>query len=165
MAPKVGVVDLPAWNPADKISLGGALIQTAMFPFGCFSSLHPGEASTYRYLYTLLHSYAHLFTKTVELSGLDVGSLGNTCFRPTLRSWSIATAPQWTWVIFHRCGVTSTTNSSINYLILRRIVATPAVYATSTAARAQTASWYRRRHAIARINCFLVPCFGWARAT
>lgn len=78
---KVGVVDLPAWNPADKISLGGALIQTAE-PFGrYFSSLHPGEASTYRYLYTLLHSYAHLFTKTVaELSGLDVGSLGEYLF-------------------------------------------------------------------------------------
>lgn len=78
---KVGVADLPAWNPADKISLGGALIQTAE-PFGrYFSSLHPGEASTYRYVYTLLHSYAHLFTKTVaELSGLDVGSLGEYLF-------------------------------------------------------------------------------------
>lgn len=78
---KVGVTDLPAWNPADKIALGGALIQTAE-PFGrYFSALHPGEASTYRYVYTLLHSYAHLFTKTVaELSGLDVGSLGEYLF-------------------------------------------------------------------------------------
>lgn len=78
---KVGVTDLPDWNPGGKIALGGALIQTAE-PFGrYFSSLHPGEASTYRYVYTLLHSYAHLFTKTVaELSGLDVGSLGEYLF-------------------------------------------------------------------------------------
>jgi hypothetical protein len=78
---KVGVTDIPAWSPSDKIALGGALIQTAE-PFGrYFSALHPGEASTYRYIYTLLHSYAHLFIKTVaELSGLDVGSLGEYLF-------------------------------------------------------------------------------------
>lgn len=77
----VGVTDLPEWEPEEKLALGGVLLQTAE-PFGrYFSALHPGAASAYRYVYTLLHSYAHLFMKTVaELSGLDVGSLGEYLF-------------------------------------------------------------------------------------
>lgn len=77
----LGVTNLPVWDPDGGLPLGGALLQTAE-PFGrYFSELRPREASTYRYIYTLLHSFAHLFIKTVaELSGLDVGSLGEYLF-------------------------------------------------------------------------------------
>ena len=77
----VNVSDLPEWSVSSGISLGGLLLQTAE-PFGrYFSELHPKEASTYRYVYTLLHSFAHLFMKTIaERSGLDLGSLGEYLF-------------------------------------------------------------------------------------
>ncbi|WP_442783607.1 hypothetical protein [Collimonas fungivorans] len=77
----VGVTDLPDWDPNGTVKLGGRILETAE-PFGrYFSHLHPGDASTYRYVYTLLHSYAHLFMKAVaEFSGLDLGSLGEYLF-------------------------------------------------------------------------------------
>lgn len=77
----VGVVDLPSWDPKGEVKLGGRILESAE-PFGrYFSMLHPGDASTYRYVYTLLHSYAHLFMKAVaEFSGLDLGSLGEYVF-------------------------------------------------------------------------------------
>jgi hypothetical protein len=77
----VGVHDLPAWSPADEVSFGGRILETAE-PFGrYFSQLHPDNAATYRYVFTLLHTYAHLFMKAVaEFSGLDVGSLGEYLF-------------------------------------------------------------------------------------
>ncbi|MHB1591917.1 MAG: hypothetical protein ACYCTW_10360, partial [Sulfuricella sp.] len=77
----VGVADLPTWDPMGEVKLGGRILETAE-PFGrYFSMLHPGNASTYRYVYTLLHSYAHLFMKAVaEFSGLDLGSLGEYVF-------------------------------------------------------------------------------------
>ncbi len=78
---ELGVSDLPVWDASSGVSLGGMLLQTAE-PFGrYFSELHPKEASTYRYVYTLLHSFAHMFIKTVaERSGLDLGSLGEYIF-------------------------------------------------------------------------------------
>lgn len=77
----VEVSDLPAWVPTDEVKLGGWILENAE-PFGrYFSELHPAEAATYRYVYTLLHSYAHLFMKAVaEFSGLDLGSLGEYIF-------------------------------------------------------------------------------------
>jgi hypothetical protein len=77
----VGVPDLPAWSPADDVKFGGRLLECAE-PFGrFFSELHPGDASTYRYVYTLLHSYAHVVMKSIaEFSGLDVGSVGEYLF-------------------------------------------------------------------------------------
>ncbi|TDY24584.1 hypothetical protein B0G81_5023 [Paraburkholderia sp. BL6665CI2N2] len=77
----VGVQDLPAWNPNDSVQLGGRLLEVAQ-PFGrYFALLKEGEASTYRYVYTLLHTYAHALMKNVaELSGLDLGSMGEYIF-------------------------------------------------------------------------------------
>jgi len=77
----VGVQDLPAWNPNDSVQFGGRLLEVAQ-PFGrYFALLKEGEASTYRYVYTLLHTYAHALMKNVaELSGLDLGSMGEYIF-------------------------------------------------------------------------------------
>ena len=77
----VEVVDLPSWDQNGDIKLGGRILESAE-PFGrYFSELHPADAATYRYVYTLLHSYAHLFMKAVaEFSGLDLGSLGEYIF-------------------------------------------------------------------------------------
>jgi len=77
----VEVIDLPPWDQKGDIKLGGRILESAE-PFGrYFSELHPAEAATYRYIYTLLHSYAHLFMKAVaEFSGLDLGSLGEYIF-------------------------------------------------------------------------------------
>lgn len=78
---QVGALDLPAWEPASTVRLGGKLLEVAQ-PFGrYFSLLKPGDASTYRYVYTLLHTYAHVVMKNIaELSGLDLGSLGEYIF-------------------------------------------------------------------------------------
>lgn len=75
------VTDLPEWDPAGPIKLGGPLLESAE-PFGrYFSLLQRDVPKTYRYVYTLLHSYAHLIMKSVaEFSGLDLGSLGEYLF-------------------------------------------------------------------------------------
>ncbi|WP_418132773.1 hypothetical protein ABL849_24130 [Variovorax sp. 375MFSha3.1] len=77
----VGVNDLPEWDPAGDLKLGAHILEGAA-PFGkYFSDLKPGPASTYRYVYTLLHTYAHTLMKAVaEFSGLDMGSLGEYLF-------------------------------------------------------------------------------------
>lgn len=77
----VSVLDLPAWGSSSTVKLGGRLLEAAQ-PFGrYFSSLGAGDASTYRYVYTLLHTYAHTLMKNVaELSGLDLGSMGEYLF-------------------------------------------------------------------------------------
>lgn len=77
----VGVLDLPPWSPTDSVRFGGKLLEVAQ-PFGrYFSFLKAGDASTYRYVYTLLHTYAHSFMKSIaELSGLDLGSMGEYLF-------------------------------------------------------------------------------------
>lgn len=84
----VGVSDLPEWDASSGVSLGGMLLRTAE-PFGryCWSSCK--EASTYRYVYTLLHSFAHMFMKRWRgaLSGLAAfGSLGEYLFPAS--AWS-----------------------------------------------------------------------------
>jgi len=77
----VGVVDLPAWDPAEPVLLGGRILETAHSFGPFFSLLKAGDASTYRYVYTLLHTYAHSLMKNIaELSGLDLGSLGEYVF-------------------------------------------------------------------------------------
>lgn len=75
------VVDLPAWDPTGAVMLGGPIIESAE-PFGrYFALLNKDAPKTYRYIYTLLHSYSHLFMKSVaEFSGLDLGSLGEYLF-------------------------------------------------------------------------------------
>lgn len=77
----VGVVDLPSWAPSESVRFGGRLLEVAQ-PFGrYFSLLRGGDASTYRYVYTLLHTYAHVVMKSIaEMSGLDLGSLGEYIF-------------------------------------------------------------------------------------
>ena len=77
----VGVTDLPDWRPSDEVSLGGRILETAE-PFGrYFSRLKEDDASTYRYVYTLIHSMAHSFIKNIsEVSGLDLGSMGEYLF-------------------------------------------------------------------------------------
>lgn len=77
----VGTTDLPDWDPNGTLKFGGALLQTAQ-PFGrYFSRLRKGPASTYRYVYSLLHSYSHVFMRNIaELSGLDLGSMGEYIF-------------------------------------------------------------------------------------
>jgi hypothetical protein len=77
----VGMVNLPEWSPADEVKFGGRLLEVAE-PFGrYFSALTAADASTYRYVYTLLHSYSHVLMKSIaEFSGLDVGSLGEYLF-------------------------------------------------------------------------------------
>jgi hypothetical protein len=53
----VGVLDLPAWDAGGSVLLGERLLEVAQ-PFGrYFSLLKEGDASTYRYVYTLLHTY------------------------------------------------------------------------------------------------------------
>lgn len=78
---RVGVEDLPDWDPNGSALLGGKLLEVSQ-PFGrYFSRLKAEEASAYRYVYTLLHTYAHLFMKNIaELSGLDLGSIGEYLF-------------------------------------------------------------------------------------
>lgn len=78
---QVGIGDLPAWHPSDPVLLGGRILEVAQ-PFGrYFSLLHEDDASTYRYVYTLLHTYAHVLMKNIaELSGLDLGSMGEYLF-------------------------------------------------------------------------------------
>jgi hypothetical protein len=63
------------------VKLGGPILESAQ-PFGqYFSLLRPSSAAAYRYVYTLLHSFAHLFMKSIaEFSGLDLGSLGEYVF-------------------------------------------------------------------------------------
>jgi hypothetical protein len=77
----VGVLDLPNWSKDSTVMLGGRLLEVAQ-PFGrYFSLLREGDASTYRYVYTLLHTYAHVLMKNIaELSGLDLGSMGEYIF-------------------------------------------------------------------------------------
>ncbi|MBX3694752.1 MAG: hypothetical protein KF790_06235 [Steroidobacteraceae bacterium] len=78
---EVGVCDLPAWDADGSPLLGGRLLEVAQ-PFGrYFSLLKEADASAYRYVYTLLHTYAHVLMKNVaELSGLDMGSMGEYIF-------------------------------------------------------------------------------------
>lgn len=77
----VGVRDLPDWNKDSTVKLGGRLLEVAQ-PFGrYFSMLKEDEASTYRYVYTLLHTFAHVLMKNIaEMSGLDLGSMGEYIF-------------------------------------------------------------------------------------
>lgn len=75
------VTDLPAWDPKEPVLLGGKVLETAHSFGRFFSKLTEDSASTYRYVYTLLHSYAHVLMKNIaELSGLDLGSLGEYIF-------------------------------------------------------------------------------------
>lgn len=78
----IGPDDAFAWAPADKESLGAHLLERAL-PFGRFLSKlqKDGPASPYLYVYTLLHTYAHVLMKGVaEHSGLDLSSLGEYIF-------------------------------------------------------------------------------------
>jgi len=78
---KLKVADLPEWSPEDATKLNAHLLERAQ-PFGrFFSDLTPADAATYRYCYTLLHTYAHVVMKAVsEFSGLDMGSLSEYIF-------------------------------------------------------------------------------------
>lgn len=78
---EVKVADLPDWSPEEAAKLNAHLLERAQ-PFGrFFSDLIPADASTYRYCYTLLHTYAHVVMKAVsEFSGLDLGSLSEYLF-------------------------------------------------------------------------------------
>jgi len=77
----VGPDELPEWAPTDDLKLGAHVLQSAL-PFGKFlTELHKGPPMTHRYVYTLLHTYAHTFMKAItEFSGLDLSSLGEYLF-------------------------------------------------------------------------------------
>jgi hypothetical protein len=72
--------DMFTLNPGERI---GAGLLSAAQPMGPFLDSLPETTMppVYLYLYTLLHSYSHLFMKYVsEYSGLDLGSLGEYIF-------------------------------------------------------------------------------------
>lgn len=78
----IGPDDAFVWNATNKESLGAHLLEHAL-PFGRFLSRlqKDGLASSYLYVYTLLHTYAHVLMKGVaEHSGLDLSSLGEYLF-------------------------------------------------------------------------------------
>ncbi len=81
VAPGRRSLGLTELGPQGSVKLGGRLLEVAQ-PFGrYFSMLREGDAATYRYVYTLLHTYAHVLMKNVaELSGLDLGSTGEYIF-------------------------------------------------------------------------------------
>lgn len=72
--------DMFSLKPGEKIGAGLLSVARPMNPF--LDSLPETETPpTYYYLYTLLHSYAHLLMKHMsEYSGLDLGSLGEYIF-------------------------------------------------------------------------------------
>lgn len=78
----VGVRDSFAWNSASRERFGAHLLERAV-PFGRFL-VHlekDGPALSYVYVYTLLHTYAHVLMKAIaEQSGLDLGFLGEYIF-------------------------------------------------------------------------------------
>lgn len=79
---RIGLDDGFSWSPSDKEFLGAHLLERAV-PFGRFLShlQKDGPASSYLYVYTLLHTYAHVLMKGVaEHSGLDLSSLGEYLF-------------------------------------------------------------------------------------
>jgi hypothetical protein len=79
---RIGLDDAFSWRPGDKELLGAHLLERAA-PFGRFLShlQKDGPASSYLYVYTLLHTYAHVLMKGVaEHSGLDLSSLGEYLF-------------------------------------------------------------------------------------
>ena len=72
--------DMFKLEPGQRV--GGGLL-TCAHPMSAFLDRLPqsDKPFTYLYLYTLLHSYAHLVIKHIsEYSGLDVGSLGEYIF-------------------------------------------------------------------------------------
>ena len=72
--------DMFTLTPGQSVGAGvlGATVKMDRFLEGLPKGDDP---PTYLYLYTLLHSYAHLFMKQVsEYSGLDLGSLGEYVF-------------------------------------------------------------------------------------
>jgi hypothetical protein len=74
--------DLFDWVPDGKVALGAHLLEYAV-PFGRYlSNLHKnGPAQAYLYVYTLLHTYAHVLMKAIsEHSGLDLGTLSEYIF-------------------------------------------------------------------------------------
>lgn len=75
------VTDLPAWTATESVLLGGRILETA-HTFGRYlGMLKTDDALTYRYVYTLLHTYAHVMMRNIsELSGLDLGSLSEYVF-------------------------------------------------------------------------------------
>jgi hypothetical protein len=78
---EVGVDGTDSWREVTASNIGAHILEMAA-PFGkYFSQLKPGPANSYRYVYTLLHSYSHTFMKAIaEYSGLDLGSLGEYIF-------------------------------------------------------------------------------------
>jgi hypothetical protein len=70
------------WASEHNETLGARLLERAV-PFGRFlKNLHAdGPSSAYLYVYTLLHSYAHVLMKAIaEHSGLDLNSMGEYLF-------------------------------------------------------------------------------------
>jgi hypothetical protein len=77
----VGVTDSFDWSPSSGTRLGAHILERAE-PFGrFFSGLSRAPAQTYRYVYSLLHTYSHVLMKAIaEHSGLDLGSMGEYLF-------------------------------------------------------------------------------------
>lgn len=78
----INPTDFFTWFPDCKEGLGAHLLERAV-PFGRYlkNLNQDGPASSYLYVYTLLHSYAHLLMKMVaEYSGLDLNSMSEYIF-------------------------------------------------------------------------------------
>jgi len=74
--------DAFAWDPGGGRHLGAHLLERAVTFERFLANLRKEEpAKAYLYVYTLLHTYAHVTMKAVaEHSGLDLGSLGEYLF-------------------------------------------------------------------------------------
>lgn len=70
------------WHKSSGIPLGALLLERALPMQRFLSNIHPKQdPRPYYYIYTLLHTYAHIVMRAVaEHSGLDLGSMGEYIF-------------------------------------------------------------------------------------
>lgn len=70
------------WDKSSGVSLGAMILDRALPMQRFLSNVQPkGDPEVYYYIYTLLHTYAHVVMRAVaEHSGLDLGSMGEYIF-------------------------------------------------------------------------------------
>jgi hypothetical protein len=74
--------DTLEWGPESGLSLGARILEQTQPMQRFLANIHPRqEPQVYYYVYTLLHTYAHVLMRAVaEFSGLDLGSMGEYIF-------------------------------------------------------------------------------------